>query len=254
VDHYHGWYLIEPAVSRAVTRRNRNNPTLEEAISRYVRLTVVLVAIFVGASAAGYGRFLTDSAIVVAAGTLALGVAGQTVIGSFISGVVLVLDPEFNVGNYIKWANGEGTVRSITLRVTRVQTPNGELVTIPNTALTGQAITRPYGRGRYRLVEHVGLAYEDDVEAAIELLEGAAASVGGVLAEPEPRAYVDEFGSDAVIVRVHYWVEDPRRRDLFGVRSAFARAAKARLESAGITISPASKRDLGGRIAVDESA
>lgn len=246
-----GWYVLEPAISRAVGRRNQNNPTLREAVSRYVRLLVVLVALFVGASVAGYGQFLTNSAIVLAAATLAVGVAGQTVVGSVISGLVLVADPEFNVGNYIKWADGEGTVRSIALRVTRVQTPNGELVTIPNTVLTSQAITRPYGRGRYRVVEHVGLAYEDDVDAAIGHLEAAAAGVEAILDEPEPTAYVDDFGSDAVIVRVHYWIEDPRRRDIFGVRSAYARAAKARLEGAGITISPASKRDLRGRIAVD---
>lgn len=249
-----GWYLVEPALTRAVRRRNQNNPTLQEAVSRYFRLLVAVVAVFVGGSVAGYGQFLTNSAIVVAAATLAVGVAGQTVIGSLISGLVLVHDPEFNVGNYIKWSGGEGVVRSITLRVTRVQTPDGELVTIPNTELTSKAITRPYGRGRYRVVEHVGLAYEDDVDAAIEHLEAAATDVEGIQAEPEPSAYVDEFGGDAVIVRVHYWIEDPRRRDIFGIRSAYARAVKTRLEGAGITVAPASKRELSGRIEVDGAA
>ncbi len=57
-----------------------------------------------------------------------------------------------------------------------------------------------------------------------------------------------------MVVRVHYWIEDPRRRDLFRIRSEYARAAKERLEGAGLTISPASKRELVGRIAVDEGA
>ncbi|MFC6726959.1 mechanosensitive ion channel family protein, partial [Halobium palmae] len=168
-------------------------------------------------------------------GTLALGVAGQTVVGSLISGLVLVADPEFNVGDYIEWADGEGTVRSITLRVTRVQTLNGELVTIPNTVLTSQPVTRPYGRGRYRVVDHVGLAFEDDVDDALAHLEAAAADVEGIASEPTPSAYVDEFGSDAILVRVHYWVENPAQRDLFAVRSAYARSAKADLDAAGIT-------------------
>jgi len=249
-----GWYVLEPGLSRAVRRRNRNNPTIQEAISRYVRLLVLAVALFVAATVAGYGRLLTNSALVVAAVTLAIGVAGQTVIGSLISGLVLVVDPEFNIGNYIEWADGEGTVQSITLRVTRVQTPSGELVTIPNTMLTSEAITRPYGRGRYRVVEHVGLAYEDDVDEALSHLTGAAVELDSILSDPTPSAYVDEFGSDAVVVRVHYWIEDPRRRDIFRVRSSYARAVKARLDDAGITISPASKRDLRGRIEVDGSA
>ena len=249
-----GWYVAEPAIDRIVRRRNRNNPTLTEAISRYVRVLVVLVALFIGIGFAGFGRVVGNSALIIAAGTLAIGVAGQTVIGSLVSGIVLVMDPEFGVGNFIKWGDRSGTVESITLRVTRVKTPNGELVTIPNTTLTSEAITRPYGRGRYRVVEHIGVAYEDDVEAAMDHFIEAATAIDGVLSDPKPTAYVDEFGSDAVIVRVHYWIEDPRRRDVFRVRSAFARDAKDRLEADDITISPPSKRELLGRIGVDETA
>jgi small conductance mechanosensitive channel len=246
-----GWFVVEPLVTRFVHRRNRNNPTIQEAVSRYVRLTVLVVAFFAAAGTAGYGRFIGDSALVIAAGTLAVGVAGQTVIGSIVSGLVLVIDPEFNVGNYIEWEDRSGTVQSITLRVTRILTPNGELVTVPNTLLTGQAITRPYGRGRRRVVEHVGIAYEADVSEALDHLTAATDSVEGIVAGPTPRAYVDEFGGDAVVLRVHYWIEDPRKQDIFGVRSAYARAVKRRLDEAGITISPASKRELLGRIEVD---
>jgi len=246
-----GWFVAEPLVARYVHRRNRNNPTIREAVSRYVRLLVVVVAFFVAAGVAGYGDLIGDSALVIAAGTLAVGVAGQTVIGSIVSGLVLVADAEFNVGNYIEWADGEGTVQSITLRVTRVLTPDGGLITVPNTTLTGQAITRPYGRKRRRIVERVGIAYEDDVSGALGVLTDVTDAVDDIEAEPTPKAYVDEFGGDAVVLRVHYWIENPRRRDVFAVRSAYARAVKDRLEAADITISPASKRDLQGRIDVE---
>jgi small-conductance mechanosensitive channel len=247
-----GWYVVEPAISRTVRRRNRNNPTIQEAISRYVRLLVLVVAVLVGVGAGGYGAFLGDSALVVAAATLAVGVAAQTVIGSLVSGLVLVIDPEFNVGNYIEWSSGEGEVRSITLRVTRVHTPSGELVTIPNTTLTSETVSRPYGRGRIRAVERIGIAYEADVDEALAHLRAAATECDGVRDDPSPAVYVDEFGGDAVIVRVHYWVDDPRRRDPLAVESAYARAAKERLDRAGIAISPASKRELQGRIEVDD--
>ncbi|MFB6194754.1 MAG: mechanosensitive ion channel family protein [Haloplanus sp.] len=248
-----GWFAVEPFVMRFIRRRNRNNPTIQEAVSRYFRLFVLVIAFFAAAGTAGYGRLIGDSALVIAAGTLAIGVAGQTVIGSLVSGLVLVVDPEFNVGNYIEWEGGEGTVQSITLRVTRVLTPNGELITVPNTVLTGQAITRPYGRKRHRIIERVGLAYEADVSEALEHLTSVTDAVDGIEAEPTPKAYVDEFGGDAVIVRVHYWIEDPRPKDVFAIRSTYARAVKSRLDEAGITISPASKRELQGRIEVERA-
>jgi small conductance mechanosensitive channel len=246
-----GVYLVQPVLSRVVQSRNRNNPTLQEAITRYFRLVVLVAAFFVGAAVAGYGQFLTNSALVIAAATLAIGVAAQTVIGSLISGLVLVLDPEFNIGNYIEWADGEGTIRSITLRVTRVQTASGALITIPNTVLTSQAITRPYGHGRYQVVERINLAYEDDVDEALRHLRETAAELDGILDAPSPNVYVEEFGGDAIIARVHYWLEEPGRHDVFATRSAYAQSVKTRFEDAGLTISPASKRDLLGRIDVD---
>jgi small-conductance mechanosensitive channel len=249
-----GWYLFVPAVSRTVRRRNQNNRTIQEAFSRYARLLVVVLAVVVGAGIAGYGSVLADSALVVAAATLAVGVAGQTVLGSLVSGFVLVLDPEFSVGDYIEWDGGEGTVRSITLRVTRVQTADGGLVTVPNTVLTNRAVTQPYWRSRHRVVERLKLAYEADADEALEELEAAAGDIAGIAEAPDPAAYLDEFGSDAVVARIHYWVDDPSEGEVIAVRSAYARAVKRRLEAADITLSPASKRELQGRVALDREA
>lgn len=246
-----GRYVFAPAVSRTVRRRNPNNRTIQEALARYAWLLVIVVAAVIGAGVAGYGGVLADSALVVAAATLAVGVAGQTVLGSLVSGVVLVFDPEFNIGDYIEWADGEGTVRSITLRVTRVQTANGGLVTVPNTILTGEAVSRPYGRARHRVVERLRLAYEADAGEALQEIEAAATEVTGITGAPTPAAYLEEFGSDAVVVRVHYWVDNPSERGVLTVRSAYARAVKRRLEVADITLSPASKRELQGRVALD---
>lgn len=249
-----GLYIVEPVISRLIQSRNRNNPTLHEAVSRYMQLVALVVAVYVGAAVAGYGQFLTNSALVIAAATLAIGAAAQSVIRSLVSGFVLVLDPEFNVGDYIEWAEGEGTVRSITLRVTRVQTQSGAVVTIPNTVLTSQSVTRPFGHGRYQVVEQIGLAYEDDVDEALRTLEETAVALDGILDAPSPRVYVEEFGSDAVVLRVHYWLDDPDRRDVLAVRSAYARSVKTRFEAVGLTISPASKRELHGRLDVATNA
>ena len=246
-----GWFVVEPLVGRAVRRRNRNNPTIQEAITRYVRLLVLVAASLVGAGVAGYGHVVGDSALVVAAGTLAVGVAAQTVIGSLVSGLVLVFDPEFSVGNYIEWGEYEGRVQSIQLRATRIETLNGELVTVPNTALTNDAIVRPYGRPEHRIVHQVAIDYDEDVAEAIRHVTEAAAGLDDVLGDPAPSAYVDELGESAVVVRVHYWVERPRPGAVVDIRSAYARAVKARLEGADITVSPAPEQELKGRITVD---
>ena len=242
-----GWFVVEPAVSRLVRRRNRNNPTLEEAITRYVRLLAVILALFVGVGVSGFTGFLGNSALVIAAVTVAVGVAGQSVIGSLVSGTALVVDPEFNVGDYIEWDGGEGEVTSITLRVTRVQTIDGGLVTIPNTTLTDEPITRPFEGGNCRSVEHITVSYEDDIETALYLLSDVTAEVDCILEVPEPEIGIEEFGDDGVVLHVSYWVDDPLQ-NMFAVRSTFARTVKDRFKQADIHINPSSKRDLEGEL------
>jgi small-conductance mechanosensitive channel len=248
-----GWYLVEPALSRLIRNRNPDNPTMHEAITRYTRLVVVVLALFFGFGVAGFTRVVGGSALVVAAGTLALGVAGQSVIGSLVSGLALVADPQFNIGDYIRWDGGEGEVRSITLRVTRVRTIDGGLVTIPNTTLTDESIVHPFDGATSRVTEQIEIAYEDSIDDAVRLLADVTAEVSGIEDQPAPTIGVEALESDCVVLFVNYWVRNPRQR-LQPVRSKFAQTAKDRLENSGIEVSPATERDLKGRIQVDGTA
>lgn len=248
-----GRIFLQPLLARVVRRRNRNNPTLQTTVVLYFRLVVILVATFVGIAVAGYGGILSDSALIISAVALAVGLAAREVMGSLVSGMALVLDPEFSVGDYIQWQGGEGTVKSVALRITRVETVDGELVTIPNTILTTREVIRPYGRGNRRVVQELGIAYDDDISEVLSLLEEAAAETDTILPMPAPEAYVDELGDDEVTIRVYYWIDDPNRREFSAVRSAYVRSVKDRLEAEGVTINPPPERDIQGRLTIDES-
>ena len=246
-----GRYTVARGFSSVIRRRNPHNPTVQEAVARYAHVAVVGIALAVAVTTAGYGQFLTNSALVVAAGTLAVGVAGQEVLGAVISGMFLVGDPNFNVGDWIAWDDTEGVVESITLRVTRVRTPSNEVVTVPNTELTANSVTRPYARETFRLTELLGLDYDDDVDAGIELFRKTVSDHAAVLDDPAPKVYVEELAGDEVVLRADVWVHNPNRRDVRSVHSGLVRALKERFESAGFTISPPSHHDVQGRVAVD---
>lgn len=243
-----GRVIVQPLLARGLRRRNRNNPTIQAAVILYFRLFVVLTGVLVGLAVAGYGQFLNDSALVVSAVALAIGIAAREVIGSLVSGLALVLDSEFNVGDHIQWEGGEGVVQSIALRVTRVETIDGELVTIPNTILTGHELVRPYGRGSRRVVQELEVDYEEDFAEVLDELTDVARDTDRVLADPPPAAFVHELGDDAVSIRVQYWIADPSRRDVFAVRSEYAQAVTQRLHADGVTVSPAAQRELTGQL------
>ncbi|TKX87835.1 mechanosensitive ion channel [Halorubrum sp. SS5] len=247
-----GQVVVVPFVVRVVRARNRNNPTIETAVRTYVRVALIGFATLTGVIAAGYGSVLTDSAIVIAAITFVFGIAGQQVFGSLISGIFLVADPDFNVGDWIAWPGGEGTVEAVDFRVTRVRTPDNETTSVPNTELTSNALTRPYGRDTYRITEAVYVAYDEDVERALMALRSVATDTEAVLDEPAPNARVLDPGENAVTVQAELWVDDPGDRDVATLRSDFRREVKRRFDEEGIAIAPPSAQSLSGELAVTE--
>ena len=246
-----GRLLVVPTVAGLVRSRNRNNPTIQTATETYVHVLVVVAAAVAGVIGAGYGGVLTDASIVIAAVSLVVGAASQNVIGSLVSGLFLIADPDFNVGDWISWPGGEGTVESVDFRVTRVRTINNETITVPNTELTTNALTRPYGRERYRITEQLDVAYADDAELALLTLVETAREDDRVLDDPPPNARIVAFGGTALSIQAEYWVSDPMDVNLVEVRSDFRRRVKRRFDEEGLTLGPASTHELSGDLSVD---
>jgi len=245
-----GHAVLIPLASQAVRSRNRNNPTIETATETYLRVALIGFATLTGVIAAGYGRVFSDSAVIIAALTFALGIAGQQVFGSLISGMFLVADPDFNVGDWIEWPGGKGTIEAVDFRVSRVRTPDHETISVPNTELTTNAITRPYGRDRYRITEQVFVAYDDDTERALLTLQQIPAMLDAILGEPSPNTRVIELGENAITIEAEFWVEDPSNRDILSIRSDFRRLVKREFDEEEITIAPPSEQSLSGEVRV----
>jgi small-conductance mechanosensitive channel len=247
-----GRVFLVPLATRIVESRNPHNPTIVSATSTYLQVVLIGFAILTGVIAAGYGRLLSESAVIIAAITFVFGIAGQQVFGSLISGLFLVSDPDFNVGDWIEWPGGEGTIEAIDFRVTRVRTPDNETISVPNTELTNNALLRPYGRETYRITEQIYVAYYEDTEQALLELQQIAANHELVLADPEPHARILELGENAITIQAEFWIGDPTNRDIRTGRSDFRRTVKRRFDEEGITLAPPSAQLLSGELTVTE--
>lgn len=248
------WFIgrafIIPIVTRIVRSRNRNNPTIGSATETYLRVLLIGFGVLAGIITSGHGRVLSQSAVIIAALTFVLGIAGQQVFGSLISGMFLVADPDFNVGDWIEWPDGKGTIEAVDFRVTRVRTPDNESISVPNTQLTSNAITRPYGRDRFRVTEQVFVAYYEDTEQALMELRQIASELGSVLDDPAPNARIMELGENAITIQAEFWIDDPENQSILTIRSDFRRLVKRHFDAENITLAPPSGQLLSGEIAV----
>ncbi|MCL6611724.1 MAG: mechanosensitive ion channel family protein [Peptococcaceae bacterium] len=112
---------------------------------------------------------VNTSAILASAGILglAVGFGAQNLVRDVISGFFIIFEDQFAVGDYVEAAGVVGVVEEIGLRTCKIRRWTGQLQIIPNGEIS--KVTN-YNRGRMMALAVVGIAYEEDIDRAIEVL------------------------------------------------------------------------------------
>ncbi|RKD93284.1 mechanosensitive ion channel family protein [Halopiger aswanensis] len=243
-----GRVVVLPLLGLAMDYRGTER-TLREGLEQVAAAGVIVGAVVVGLWIAGLDFLLERAAILVAGLTVALGFAAQNVVGNLVSGVFIVTDSTFNIGDWIRWSEQEGVIEDIRFRSTRVRTFDNEVITVPNSELTANAVTNAVLNERLRLTVPVSVNYDDDLETVAAVLTDAADDHRDILEHPEPTVRIADLG-DTVDVVAAFWIADPDRDTYARVRSSYAREIVDRLDAAGIDLGQANPQALEGEIGV----
>ena len=245
-----GRYFVTRAVGRSLRHREFDETLVGLAVSATVAV-VAVAAVALAATVAGFGVVLAAFATLAGALALAVGFAAQDLIANFVAGVFIIQDEPFEVGDWIEWNGNEGVVREIQLRVTKLDTFDNELVTVPNSALANAAVFNNVANDTRRLSVGFGIDYGDDIERAREAILEEGSRIDGVLEAPEPAAPVTSLGDSAVVLDGRLWIE-PARTSYGAVRAEFVEAVKERFDAEGIDM-PYPNTELSGGIEVTEA-
>lgn len=146
-----------------------------------------------------------------------LGIAGvaiafalQNTLGNIFGGMSIILDKSVKVGDKIRLdADTMGTVMDVGLRSTKIQTGDGELVTIPNGKLADSKILNfVLPEPRVRIVLDFCVEYGSDIPKVKKTVLDLTAKIPGVLKEPEPKVMMTEMGDFALKFKALFWVEN----------------------------------------------
>ena len=136
-----------------------------------------------------------------------VGFALQDVMKNFASGVILLLQRPFRVGDMVEVGAFEGTVRVIDLRSTEIKTFDGRIAIIPNADVLNHAIVN-YTRSVQRRIEViVGVAYGTDLKLARDAALEAIRAVPGFVDDPAPIVVFKEFSDSSIDLSVFLWFE-----------------------------------------------
>ena len=246
-----GKSFMARTVETTLDRRGYDEALVGLAVSTSVMASAV-VAVAVAATVAGFGVVLAAFATLAGALALAVGFAAQDLIANFVAGVFIIQDEPFEVGDWIEWNGNSGVVREIQMRVTKLDTFDNELVTVPNSDLASAAVVNNVANDRRRVSVGFGIGYEDDIELAREAVIDEGASIAGVLDEPAPTAPVAELADSAVVLSGRVWI-DPTESSYGAIRAQFVEAVKQRFDSEGLDM-PYPNTELSGALEITNNA
>jgi MscS family membrane protein len=126
-------------------------------ISKILRFILIALAINVIADiwAIPIQGFITGLGL----GGLAFALAAKDAAANIIAGIFIILDKPFTIGDWVSIDNLEGTIESISFRITKIRTFDEAIITVPNSKLANEPLTNFSRRGKRRINFNLGVTY-----------------------------------------------------------------------------------------------
>ncbi|MBS3104710.1 mechanosensitive ion channel family protein [Candidatus Woesearchaeota archaeon] len=145
---------------------------------------------------------------------LAVAFALQSTLGNIFGGISLIIDKSITVDDFIKLDDGtQGFVTDIGLRSTKVKSPDGDLIILPNGKLADSKIYNYHKPLPItRVTVEFGVKYGSDVEKVKKIALNEIKALNLALKAPEPQAILDELGDFALRFKIFFWVSSIEKK------------------------------------------
>ena len=132
--------LGEESIRKFGSRHNSVRPESLSMFARFIHWGILAVGILMGLSMIGLP--ITHLAILVSALSVGIGFGLQTIVNNSVAGLILISERAVSLGDIIATPSGQvGRVTMITIRATRIVTPTGQAIIIPNASLINGSFT-----------------------------------------------------------------------------------------------------------------
>lgn len=179
------------------------------------------------------GIDLTAVAVLGGALGVGIGLGLQQIAANFVSGIILLIEGQTTVGDYVELDGGErGTIVKMTARACILETFDGRWIVVPNDHFITTRVVNYSDQGSANRYEApFSVSYETDINRVPEIIETAVTALPFVLQEPDgPDCELRGFGESSVDFAVEYWVagiDDGKNKYASQVNFAIWNALKA---------------------------
>ena len=214
-----------------IMAKSKYDDMLVDFLTSIVKAVLMLFVIV--ASLDQLGIDTTSLVAILGAAGLAIGLSLQGSLQNFAAGVMLLVFRPFKAGDFVDAAGVSGSVVSIGIFTTIMNTPDNKEIIVPNGAIYSGNITNFSAKPTRRVDMTFGIGYDDDLKKAKAVLEEMLNADERVLKEPKYTVAVGSLGDSSVNIVVRPWVKSS---DYWGVLFDFTEQVKLRFDREGISI------------------
>ncbi len=203
------WWVLDRIVRAMLRRTERIDATTGSFIETSLKYTVLAVGLVQALSAAGI-----DTAAVIASlgiAGLTIGFAARDALSNLISGLLIFWDRPFVIGDLVEVGGQYGRVDRITLRSTRVVTPDGRMLAVPNSSIINSTVASYTNFPHLRLDVDVTVGVTEDLQRARAVLLDLVRKDPAYMSDPLPRVIVTALNDYNVALQLQVWLADERQ-------------------------------------------
>lgn len=204
---------------------------LVEFTQQVIRSLLFVLLIIAVLSQLGFDT--TSLVAVLAAGSLAVGLALKDSLQNFAAGVMLIILQPFKEEDFVEVAGHMGMVEKVMLFSTLLRTTDNREITIPNGQIYAEPLVNYSARDTRRLDLIFGIDYNSDLRKAKQILQDIVAADERILKEPESLVVVSELADSSVNFTVRAWVNSA---DYWPLRFDLLERVKLAFDDQGIEI------------------
>ncbi|MGI1999096.1 mechanosensitive ion channel family protein [Shewanella frigidimarina] len=214
------WFIIT-RVGRLIVKALKRRKVGADAIHLFTRMYFIIsIAVLVFTSMEMLNIPLTAFAFVSGAIAIGVGFGAQNIINNFISGWILMWERPIRIGDFLEVGEARGVVECINTRSTLIRRNDGVHMLVPNSQLLENTVTNwTLIDKNARTFVRVGVAYGSDVIKVRDLIYQVIAERDDILPQPKPSVLFEDFGDNALIFDLIFWVSAVSETDIRRRRS-----------------------------------
>ncbi|WP_233903308.1 mechanosensitive ion channel family protein [Stieleria maiorica] len=230
--------VIAGSVNWLLDRKVKLSQLAERLIANSIKNVVFVIGFAVALTALEID--ITPIVAAIGATGLVVGLALQGTLSNFASGLMILINRPFDVGNVVTAGGITGTVDKMNLISTTFRTFDNQTIHVPNNSIWNNVITNITANENRRVDMEFGIGYGDDFEKAEQIILEVVKSHDLVLDDPAPVVVTHALADSSVNIVCRPWA---KTSDWWQVKTDITRAVKQRFDEAGISI-PFPQRDI----------